>query len=508
MVLTTMYYLKFQAIERDLTVCLCSVRRYYNATPSAPIHRLHPELLEMIFNHLRDQPGSARLIGPMDRPTASYSPLARAMVVCHRWHAVIMQHASLWTEIDFTTQRPKAVRDLLERSRSACIVVRFGYPLLGDDAHTELMSLLRGHGHRTHRLEIEINWVKRTSEVLRSITRPMPCLRHLAFRVQQAAPNVHQISVAHYPNLRSLTLMGMLLLPTEPVLFLTHLYVTGHSPTETLLSLLTLLSFTPALESLELSGIDWSMVGVVPKSYPILPRLRVLKTTQHCTEHVVDAFISHLGHPILSDLTVTTVQPRGRSIPYLPETFVQAHTMTRLKITDTGHCGCGTLTLGSSGARLTMDFPNDIGASLTGAHSWPSFLDDIEDACISFDWDARVGKIAWLGSRVPKLKTLVIQCARWNQLVLAALASALRNTSPVYFPQLVFLGISAPSATREDIDLLAPALALRAQAVGHRLTVLKLQQSPEFVEDKYAVSEHVNRLEIVTRDSQTLWFPI
>ncbi|RPD56256.1 hypothetical protein L227DRAFT_578987 [Lentinus tigrinus ALCF2SS1-6] len=468
----------FSAIERDLNVSLVSFKRYYNATPSVPINRLHHEILGMIFERLRDPRRAPEVRNQL--VFDSYLPLVKAMLVCRRWHAAIMHHPLLWTEIDLLFQRPNTVCNLLERSNSAPIDVRLDNHehYACEEVHTVARALLEDHAHRILHLDMTSFMSDDFQKAFPWVKRPMPRLRRLAFTLDPGTRHHRErpfVSFAHCPSLKTLTLSGILVLPTQPIPSLTHVVVSGRkSPYGCLSSLLRLLGSTPALECLELSSITWSTQEVSRDSYPTLRRLRSLKIRHFCTREVVDGFVYHLGHPMLSELTLTQVSGQySWSPPYLPETFLRAHTMTRLKVVDRGWHESGTLTLENARASVTLELTRGLLTSSRGRPPNPSFLADIEDAHVSLEGRDGTNNISWLGSRVPKLKTLVIKFREGNRQLLIALASALEVT--VYFPSLVSLELSGSSATWEEIDLLAPALAVRAQVARHRLALLRVQ---------------------------------
>ncbi|KAI0757725.1 hypothetical protein C8Q80DRAFT_1265590 [Daedaleopsis nitida] len=131
---------------------------------SAPINRLYPEILAMIFANLRT-------------PTRSNDVLVSAMLVCHRWYSVALDTVSLWTEVDVTYQAKFNPKQLLARSKAAPIHLR-----LSIDKEERDMSMLHWivrHGHRIQQLAL----CARTSYGTFSVSLPMvdmPRLRCLA----------------------------------------------------------------------------------------------------------------------------------------------------------------------------------------------------------------------------------------------------------------------------------------------------------------------------------------
>ncbi|TFK84600.1 hypothetical protein K466DRAFT_452722, partial [Polyporus arcularius HHB13444] len=238
-----------------LQLSVVAIRQYYNASPFAPINRLHPELLSMILQLIRQPRVPATPGSPETRRFGSYKPLIALTLVCHKWHRIITDGSFLWNEVDLINDG-NLVQHLLERSKAASLHVRFAYPGFVKDGRKVLTSFLKNHAHRFGELEVKLKSADRTSKMLPLLDVPMPRLRCLVISLEaskKALKNAHAMSFKRFPALKALTLSGTILLPKEPVLSLTHLHIVAliHD-SESILPLLNVLRATPTLEVLDL----------------------------------------------------------------------------------------------------------------------------------------------------------------------------------------------------------------------------------------------------------------
>ncbi|RPD56283.1 hypothetical protein L226DRAFT_615782 [Lentinus tigrinus ALCF2SS1-7] len=506
-----------RTIERDLQLAVIAIKQYYNASPFAPINRLHPELLCMIFKHVR-RPNKAVMSARL-HPSRfdSYKPLLAPMLACRKWHTLITQDATLWNQIDLTKHTPTSalVQRLLERSKGASLDVRFAHSSLRFvEDKDKTTPFLEVHAHRLGKLEVKFRDVNCTPEMLSLLDISMPRLTCLVISItEQLLKSVHEVSLKRFPALKKLVLSGILLRPIEHVPSLTHLHLIGLVH-DTILPLLDVLGAAPSLEILDLRMIQLGTRGV---EAPILnlPRLRVLRLTCRTWSTVVRFLLTHIAAPnlMVTDFSeVSSWRDSGNTAvdAYIPQTFLaQRSRMTRLGVS--WHYGKGftaTFQSADSNDRLTIEENCPVLRSVLGTSPMLDCLRNIEHVCLDpqpVDMDEH--EVLWILQRLPIAKFLVLNNV-WHGLRL------LDSKVPIVVPGLVSLSLDATqSRDVELIRIIAYTVEERAKVSGP-VPVLRLGALYEFEDlmeelELYAneIKKHVGTLEIVQYSflKDTLW---
>lgn len=102
---------------------------------SQALDRVPPELLGDVFSRL---PLNGRI---------------RASHVCHRWRAVSLETATLWSAFDASTLPPSLVEELFQRSRDALLSLK----LTRDVRVPQFTALLENNMYRMLDLEVTMN---------------------------------------------------------------------------------------------------------------------------------------------------------------------------------------------------------------------------------------------------------------------------------------------------------------------------------------------------------------
>ena len=234
-------------------MAMIQLRRCRNDSTAVPISRLPPEVLRMIFGRIRQSPVKRYPIDLSASRFTSYRQLVSAMLVCHKWHAIGSQAASLWTEIDFGHRRAFA-SVLLTRSLGAPIRLCGHF-----DVDNMLSTVIADNSARICELDL---WVRvelpQHASILQSImTIDMPRVRVLSLartrfsREDTVTVISDPTAPTRLPALKAILLESFLFVPTHSLPRLTHLHLASlHKINPS--SILDLLRNTPALEVLHI----------------------------------------------------------------------------------------------------------------------------------------------------------------------------------------------------------------------------------------------------------------
>ena len=295
--LTTHLY-QFRTVVDDISIALLNLRRRYNFSPTSPINRLNNDVLGIVFEYLRDP---VKALSPEAVATPifdSYQPLISTMLVCRRWHAVMSHKSSLWTEVD-GINAPKALTYLLKNSAEAPLRLRLAMPF-NEQELPEPKEFREKILSRVRRLELFFRQIRLREGLAELLGTDMPLLQGLLLRdtSTNSSSFVYTGSSASFPSLRELVLSKLLWIPSTRLLALTHLHVAEtHVDVVTMLRLLTT---TPALEVLELSWLrilDPQATDQPAHHVPVtLPRLSHV-TLIGCKTMIVHSLLQQLDLP-------------------------------------------------------------------------------------------------------------------------------------------------------------------------------------------------------------------
>ena len=270
--------------------------RRYNS--QVPVNRLHPELLGMVFEYLRQ---GTRAVDPdesLDQIVFDpYKPLIHAMTVCHKWYIVALEQASLWTDVDYArgTAGPTC---LLQRSGTAPIHLRV--ILEGSPRDMAPFSdIVRVNASRLRQLDVCMTAADTMQAIEQLLENDMPLLQSL--KVSDEYYHMNAISrkmLGRFPSLRGLMLMGFFWLPPSeagPFTKLTHLHISMLTDLP-VASITSLLAATPALEVLELHECTAVSLAELPTGTTILEHLTHL-TIRRMSTRVAEALMPALILP-------------------------------------------------------------------------------------------------------------------------------------------------------------------------------------------------------------------
>ena len=291
----------------------------------------------MVFQHLRAPDKVFNPEEPREKPTFdSYKPLVHAMMVCHKWHVVGSEMASLWTDVDYSRDEDRPFC-LLKRSGMTPIHLRLDVSVLGED-HTYLHEMVGANAFRLRQLDVSMSDTDTMSAVMQLLGNDMPVLRclkmwHGSHRGNSVLRNVQ----GRFPSLRGMALINHLWLPAPdvgPLTMLTHLYVSGMSSGTPIATFTMLLDAIPTLEVLDLHGCYFGVtLAELPTRPTTLQRLTHL-TVRLMSTGTVEVLMSFLVLPRATTvylwLTSVTDVPRITDAVLPRRSFL--HDVTRVRI--------------------------------------------------------------------------------------------------------------------------------------------------------------------------------
>ncbi|KAM5536362.1 hypothetical protein V8D89_009960 [Ganoderma adspersum] len=485
----------FKALERDTQLAMVKLRRCQNE--SVPVNQLPPELLRMVFAHLRPPPSPRRtayLTPPIE--FASYEPLVSAMLVCHKWYAIASDAASLWTDIDFQRQRTFAPI-LLTRSSGAAIHL-CGYISIKDNT---LETAIKDNGARIRELDL---WARDSVPALQSILA-VDMLRLRVLCLSCKDPRSTQMSTlltgvpASFPSLKAVLLESCLFVPDLPLPQLTHVHL-GKMDRVDAANILDLLRNTPALEYLDITSSTLTVpLNSSTISSPVaLPRLQSAHIA-HSTATEVHYLMTSLEVPALAFLDLSRISV-GRetlsSTPLLPRS-IDTHTMRRLALCVNSTSTFFHTTLHGSNASLDLSLharavPNSEWMQWARADLpltvLPLPLPSIEEFHFQAGrWEAPRDLLPHLAPLIPTVSTLLVKHnprddddnAEVKLHCHMTLARVLERDSPVLFPHLAHLALVVSWIPPGFCELLARALKRRDEG-GRRVRKLRICVDGEY----------------------------
>ena len=392
---------------------------------------LHPELLGMVFEHLRSP------IEPMDpeelfgQPVFDpYKPLLSAMMVCHKWYIVAVEKASLWTDVDYSRGRTGPTC-LLERSGTAPIRLR----LIIDgpaDNKAYLREIVRTNAFRLRELDVYITDIDTMNTVGQLLEDDMPLLQFLKMSTEYYQWNgVLKSSWGRFPSLRRMMLVGDLWLPTSEVgslTRLTDLHISTLSNDLPLASITTLLRATPALEVLELHNCSELTLAELPTTTTLehLTHLTIRAMSTRIAEVLMPALV--LPRAIVVCLWYDVESDLSNALLPQPEYWRNA---TKVRI-DADPYGSLYIELEGDARRIAICFTYDTEIEGEGQPLWPLpipttlNLANISTVHLSL-WRGWKETLWQFVGRVPALSTLVLGGRAEDEATTRDMIDALRD---------------------------------------------------------------------------------
>jgi hypothetical protein len=234
-----------RCVQRDMVTLGKFLLATFQRRPStnAPITRLPPEILAMIFKILIRLDETDFMCGNVQR--------THLIMVCHHWRSVMMEFPSLWSSLSFANVRLTA--EMLRRSGISPLVVKLDYPPY--DVLPEAVNLALSHLYRIRVLHITAS-SESCQRLLTVLNDPAPILESL-YLSRQSTPFPPPLLCKFQgatPRLRRLSIYELDVPWDSPLLRnLTHLEIRNSTFIPSLPEFLDALSRCPALETLIIS---------------------------------------------------------------------------------------------------------------------------------------------------------------------------------------------------------------------------------------------------------------
>ena len=416
------------------------------------------------------------------------------MLVCRKWHTIASQAAPLWTDIDFVRQSAFA-QVLLTRSLGAPVRLRGRL-----DADNALAAAITGHGARIRELDL---WVGI------KFSHPMPILKHI---LATAMPQLRILSLSRedsgverevtiiadsdaptpvsFPAIEAMLLESFLFVPDRALPQLTHLHLSSLKKADPLI-ILDLIRNTPALEVFDIIQCrECPAPRTLAVHRPvILSRLHSMYLVR-LTSTTVHVLMSHLDVPNLASLRLSSIfAVAGTHLSTSPIPGCLAmRTITHVAFSLMGDFTSFHTAFHGSDLSLSMGIRALMVGDVTERSSWafnyfPAILplSSVDELHFQAELWPGVGEtlLLHLAGRMPEVSTLCIkhnhdEDAEGVMDLARALGALLASDSPVLFPHLARLELIVSYVSREFCELIAPALAKRAQD-GRRLRTLRIR---------------------------------
>ncbi|KAM5538598.1 hypothetical protein V8D89_007627 [Ganoderma adspersum] len=420
-----------ESINHDVHLAFALLARRYNS--QVPVNRLHPELLGMVFEYLRQ---GTRVVDPdesLDQIVFDpYKSLIYAMTVCHKWYIVALEKASLWTDVDYSrgTAGPTC---LLQRSGTAPIHLRVILEGSPRDM-APFPEIVRTNAPRLRHLDVCMTGADTMQAIEELLENDMPLLQSLKLADEYYHRNaISRKALGRFPSLRGMMLMGFFWLPPpEAGLFtkLTHLHISMLSDLP-VASITALLAATPALEVLELHECTAVSLAELPTGTTTLEHLTHL-TIRRMSTRVAEALMPALILPCATAVFLwvdadTDAPPTDALLPQ-PQHWRDA---TRVRV-DEGPYGSLTVSLEDPGPRrvmLCLEYSTE--GEAEAQPLWPLPVPTL--ARLSHVTAARLSVFAHWGTalpqfaaRFPALASLIVEGPLGDQAAAAEMVDALR----------------------------------------------------------------------------------
>ena len=325
---------QIDSINHDVHLAFALLARRYNS--QVPVNRLYPELIGMVFEHLREP---TKLVDPnesLDQSVfAPYKPLIHVMTVCHRWHVIATEKASLWTDVDYSWN-PAGSTCLLQRSGTAPIHLRV--ILEGAEDMVLFTDIMRANAPRLRHLDVCVIGAEKVRMVEQLLRNDMPLLQSLKLADEYYHKNgISRSALGSFPSLRGMMLMGFFMAVPDsdvrPFAKLTHLHISMLSEIS-LASITAFLDATPALEVLELHECTAVTLAELPTRTTTLAHLTNL-TIRRMFTRVAEVLMPSLALPraavVCLWLDVDAASPLTDALLPNPQYWRDA---TRVRITE------------------------------------------------------------------------------------------------------------------------------------------------------------------------------
>jgi hypothetical protein len=144
----------------------------------APISRLPPEIIAIIFSFLSLPREYARLLAGDKQDILAW---LRVSHVCHRWREIALNQPRIWSRIDFTTLTSAGATEVLSRSKMAPLELEadLSDAHWGGDRIDAFAKQLSSHVSHTSRLNITADFAD-LQAIIEQLASPAPALEWLS----------------------------------------------------------------------------------------------------------------------------------------------------------------------------------------------------------------------------------------------------------------------------------------------------------------------------------------
>ena len=290
----------------------------------APISRLPPETIAIVFSFLSLPRGYVRLLTGDKQDILAW---LRVSHVCHRWREIALDQPRFWSRIDFTTLTPAGATEVLSRSKMAPLELEADLSCLhwAGDRVDAFGKQLSSHVSHTSRLNITADSAD-LQTIIEQLASPAPALEWLSLIVDDEChprmgfPSNAAISHALFdstaPRLSRLQLDHCDISWTSPLfksLRILELQVLSHLSRPSLEEWLDAMEQMPQLETLVVSHAT-PRAPVVPSplpeptrvvTHPSLTQLTLTASASDCTfalAHLILPALVRIRVDVMSEL--------------------------------------------------------------------------------------------------------------------------------------------------------------------------------------------------------------
>ncbi|KZT68436.1 hypothetical protein DAEQUDRAFT_325768 [Daedalea quercina L-15889] len=219
-------------------------------------HKLPPEILAVIFNHVRLQPcirGTPRT-SVWDPLIIRLDCLVQLSHVCRYWREIILGTSTLWDRIDDPTRRLKRVDLPAQRAQTVPLVISIaGEPTPSMDALLKGHKPIREVRYDGITISLSQKYLQQQAPLLESLSLTGTSGEPMMGRSRRPSGGYPvQVFRGHTPRLHHLSLDSLHWIPTLQTSALTHLYLADCYGRNLLRRILSLLSASPNLTDLVL----------------------------------------------------------------------------------------------------------------------------------------------------------------------------------------------------------------------------------------------------------------
>ena len=268
----------------------------------ASIQTLSSEVLSAIFQFTLDQsPSRLHAIQLLAQHRARIHALTGLSLVCKRWRSTVLGDGTLWIAVPIDTSRTdcqQSTTAVLERSKQAMLEVSMVCDDTLDLSHEALFSEISKNINRIKAL----HFFTTSPGMLRNFSAPAPNLQTLEIFISQRPTDLGFLFGGNIPALRSLVLAG---LPSWPPGLFANLkdlclILPPPHPTTNVSLLIDVMSGSPGIEQIKMSGFLSMVDDSPPSSLARLPNVRKF-TMRDCDSAIV---LSHTVIPATADIKV------------------------------------------------------------------------------------------------------------------------------------------------------------------------------------------------------------